>query len=409
MLIVDPVRLARRQLEIDRDRTARFPHLLDHKKARMKVSPLAWLRGSAPLFYELLKQHPTLTKGPPGEGWLVGDAHVENFGAYRAGALSMKETEAAHAKEDIVFDLNDFDDAFIGPFRLDVLRLLTSVILGGREAGTDGGRTLELCDALLDAYGGALFKTRKKAFPRPPVVTALVDLVRGRTRKALLDARTHVVGAERRFTLGDHYEAIPKKLREKAERAFEKYTRRLPKAESLPADAIEVVDAAFRIAGTGSLGALRIALLVRGKGGPDGAFIFDMKAQGEPSAAGLVRPPKLAPAERVCSALGACLQRPPRMIGATRLRGSSMFVRRLMPQEDKIDLSRVAAPDLEPLVRHFGALLGAAHRRGAVRVPKTPWAEVDRVGLVERAVALAGMHEAMYLAYCLLCAHPRTR
>src|SRR5579864_9307175 len=88
MLSFDPVRLARRQLETDRDRTARFDHLLAHKIARMAASPLAFLRGSAPLFYDLLARHPGLAEGPPGEGWLVGDAHLENFGAYRADALT---------------------------------------------------------------------------------------------------------------------------------------------------------------------------------------------------------------------------------------------------------------------------------------------------------------------------------
>ena len=36
-----------------------------------------------------------------------------------------------------MFDLNDFDDAIIGPLYYDVLRLSTSLILGGRELGAD--------------------------------------------------------------------------------------------------------------------------------------------------------------------------------------------------------------------------------------------------------------------------------
>jgi hypothetical protein len=77
-----------------------------------------------------------------------------------------------------------------------------------------------------------------------------------------------------------------------------------------------------------------------------------------------------------------------------------MFVRRLSPQEDKLDLARLRAIDLEPLARHLGALLGAAHRRGATRAPKRPWSDKDRGRLLSRAIALAGLHEAMYLAYC---------
>src|SRR5580658_3781634 len=121
MLTIDPIRLARRQIEIDRVRIGAYSHLFEHKAARMMASPLALLRGSAPLFYELLERHPGLAEGPVGEGWIVGDAHVENFGAFRVGALTVRETLRSHAKEAIVFDLNDFDDSLVGPWRLDVL------------------------------------------------------------------------------------------------------------------------------------------------------------------------------------------------------------------------------------------------------------------------------------------------
>jgi uncharacterized protein (DUF2252 family) len=399
MLTVDPVRLARRQIEIDRERLARAPHLFAHKVERMTPSPLALLRGSAPLFYEVLASHAALREGPPGEGWLVGDAHLENFGAYRTEALSVDETKATHSKETIVFDLNDFDDAFIGPWRFDVLRLLTSLLLGGREMGVDGPQALALCDAFLDAYAGAAFH-RKRIPSGPRVVTDLVSGVRARTRRELLDARTEVIRGHRRFLRGPRYEVLSPKLRAKAEKAFAKYAKRQARIDRIPAEALEVLDAAFRVAGTGSLGCLRVALLVRGKGGRDGAWVFDMKSQGTPSAACVVRPPRLEPAERVLAGIEACLARPPRMSGATTLKGESMFVRRLMPQEDKLALDKLASEDLEPLARHLGALLGAGHRRGATRKPRRAWNADDRAGLLARAIALAGMHESMYLAYC---------
>jgi uncharacterized protein (DUF2252 family) len=404
MLSFDPGRLARRQFDNDRERTGRFPHLFVHKAERMIASPLAFLRGSAPLFYELLERHPALAEGPAGEGWLVGDAHLENFGAYRAGPLSLGETVETRKKESVVFDLNDFDDAFVGPWRFDVLRLVTSLILGGRETGTDGARTLDLCEALLDAYAHAAFQG-KRAPAAPPVVAALIEKVRTRTRKQLLDGRTTITRGVRRFVRGSRYQPLKPKLRTRAERAFAKYVKRNPETARLPAEAFEVLDAAFRVAGTGSLGCLRVALLLRGKGGVDGEWVFDMKEEDEPSAACVVRPPKLEPAERVFAALKACLSRPPRMAGAMRMRGQSMLVRRLSPQEDKLDWTTLAADDLEPLARHLGALLGAAHRRGAKRAPKKPWDDRERSALLSRGMALAGAHEAMYLAYCRLVEH----
>ena len=78
-----------------------------------------------------------------------------------------------------------------------------------------------------------------------------------------------------------------------------------------------------------------------------------------------------------------------------------MFVRRLMPQEDKLDLGKLADADLEPLARHLGALLGrgASPRREAVAPPALERRTIARASLA-RAIALAGVHEAMYLAYC---------
>ncbi|MDP9003052.1 MAG: DUF2252 domain-containing protein [Myxococcota bacterium] len=397
VISVDPLRLARRQLQIDRERTARFSDLLAHKIGRMVASPLAFLRGSAPLFYGLIDRHERLSEGPAGVGWLVGDAHLENFGAYRADS---RVVDRSREEDDrIVFDVNDFDEAFVGPWRFDVVRLLTSIVLGGREMGADGPRTLDLCDRLIDAYVGAVFHSQKAPPPARPV-TSLVDQVRLRTRNQLLDARTSVVNGQRRFIRGPRYQELSPKLRTRAERAFAKYAKRIPDAQRPPDEALVVIDAAFRVAGTGSLGCLRVAVLVRGKGGRDGAWVFDMKQEDSPSAACLVRPPHLEPAERVCAAIRACVAYPPRMIGFTRLRGSSMFARRLSPQEDKIDFVTLRPEDLAPLAAYLGARLGEAHRRGAKRMPYRPWSTADRGRILANAISLAGIHEATYLAYC---------
>ncbi|MEA2746273.1 MAG: hypothetical protein QOI41_416, partial [Myxococcales bacterium] len=137
----------------------------------------------------------------------------------------------------------------------------------------------------------------------------------------------------------------------------------------------------------------------------DGAWIFDMKEQGEPSGAILIEPPALAPAERVCTAFRACVERPAHMMGHATLRASgdfaklSMFVRKLSPQEDKLNLRRLKEQDLPGLATYLGALLGSAHARAAVKAPKR-WAASDIAEIRGHAIALAGIHEAVYLALC---------
>jgi uncharacterized protein (DUF2252 family) len=88
---MDAATLADRQLTLDRDRTKRFPDLFIRKMQRMSASPLAYLRGAAPLFFEILEARPDLSAGPGGEGWIVGDMHLENVGAYRPDPLGSAE------------------------------------------------------------------------------------------------------------------------------------------------------------------------------------------------------------------------------------------------------------------------------------------------------------------------------
>lgn len=388
-----PLQCAERQLARDRAATQAFPSLWPRKLLRMTASPLGYLRGAAPLFYELLADHPELAAGPEGEGWLVGDAHLENFGAYRS--------EDGRGSEAVVFDINDFDEALVGPFRWDVVRLLTSVILGGREIGSDGKQSVRLCSAILEGYTPALCHGQG-AQDAPPAVRRLLDKVERRTHKDLLDHRTERTATGRRFARGDRYQDLAPELVSKSRAAFARYVERLDPERKHDRDHFIVEDVAFRIAGTGSLGALRIAVLTRGKGELDSRWIFDMKAQGIPAGQALLgtAPELTPPAERVLRATRACLMHPPRMLGTTDLDESSLFVRRLLPQEDKLDLTRLRAEELPELARHLGALLGAAHRRGETRTPPSIWTAAEHSQLTEHAIVIAGLHEAAYLALC---------
>ena len=203
---------------------------------------------------------------------------------------------------------------------------------------------------------------------------------------------------------GPRYADLPRSIAKAVPAAFAGYLHSLPeKRRPSPAQA-KIVDAAFRIAGTGSLWVLRVAVLVEGKGGPDGNWIFDLKQQGTPSGAAFGQVPPGRPAERLLAGMRACLVAEPRLVGTARLAGVSLLGRRLSPQEDKLDLTRIHGEDLPPLARYLGGLLGNAHRRGGCRTLRRAWPAAERRALVERAIRLAGLHEATYLAYCVLTA-----
>jgi uncharacterized protein (DUF2252 family) len=170
------------------------------------------------------------------------------------------------------------------------------------------------------------------------------------------------------------------------------------------ADAWRVLDVAFRVAGTGSLGVQRIAVLVAGKGGPDGGWIFDMKEEDEPSGAAFATGHAGSGAGRVLKALKKCLAYPPRLAGCTELEGKSLLVRRLMPQEDRLDIARLPPEQRFSVLRYLGALTGAMHRRSAKKVP--PWSLDEAQVMLEHAVTLAGVYEAAAVHYAALARAP---
>jgi len=396
---MDPRRLAERQIELDHQRTATFPELLARKRARMSASPLAFLRGAAPLFYELLAQEPELSAGPDGSGVIQGDAHLENFGAY---SPALREPDGTWTKGEVTFQLNDFDEASFGAWRWDVLRLTTSLLLAGRELGQPGPRVLELCELLLESHSSAVFSGTIAMPAVPPPVADLIAHAEGRSRKQLLSDRTRGEGSSRRFVLGERYLELPATIARDVPAALALYAERTAAAGGPKVEQLHVEDVAFRVAGTGSLGALRVAALTNGKGGADGGWLFDLKEQTGSSVDVLFpRRAKGSRAAEVEAAFRACLDSPPRMLGTSQLGGREVLVRRLAPQEDKLSLTRLKAEHLPGLASYLGALLGRAHRRGADG-HVTPWSGADRAGILERAIRLAGIHEATYLQLCRL-------
>ena len=101
------------------DRT-RLPNLIPVRYQRMLASPFAFLRGAAAVMAQDLRHQ-------PGVGIAVhacGDCHLMNFGAF------------ATPEENILFDINDFDETLPGvDFTVDLKRLAASVAVAALAEG----------------------------------------------------------------------------------------------------------------------------------------------------------------------------------------------------------------------------------------------------------------------------------
>jgi uncharacterized protein (DUF2252 family) len=97
----------------------RIPGLIPVKYQRMAVSPFTFFRGAAILQARDLANAPV-------SGITVqacGDCHLANFGGF------------ASPERVLVFDINDFDETFPGPWEWDVKRLCASLVLAARDRG----------------------------------------------------------------------------------------------------------------------------------------------------------------------------------------------------------------------------------------------------------------------------------
>jgi uncharacterized protein (DUF2252 family) len=295
--------------------------------------------------------------------------------------------------------MNYFDEAIIAPWRIDMLRLTTSLLLAARGFGMNGTNAAEMGFMLLRGYARTASGSKSNV-KTPRLVASLMEQVRERTRLELLEARTVLRHGKRTFIRGERYRSISKSLSRDAEKAFARYIEALEIADPAEKEHFRVMDTAQRIAGTGSLGCMRIAVLTCGKGGHDDAFVFDMKEEKKSAAARFGKAPRGPAAERVIAAMKSSLEHPPRMLGSTRIGSTSLFVRRLAPQEDKLDLSQASVGELGDVAAFVGACAGEGHARGATRAPKRAWTDSECEELLSHAIDLAGIHEAAYLAYC---------
>ncbi len=390
MTDLDPFALADRQIALDHEATRRLPALLERKRQRLAPSPHAFLRGSAPLYYEILAARPDLASGPAGDGWLVGDMHLENVGAYRTD------------DDAVVFGLNDFDDATVGPLRLDVLRLSTSILLASRGLGVSGAAALSLVERAIGQYlrgrGGAAGP------PTPSCVTELISHAQNRSKKELLDDRAPMDHGRRHFVRGERYLELPADLQARVPELMRAYVAALGDRAPGRAGGWSIEDQALRIAGNGSLGVARVAVLVRDNSGDE--RLVELKECRDSSVNALVPAPAgkwSNEAERVVLAARALAATPPRLLAPVVSGGVPYAGRRLFPQEDKLRLERLGAgPELERLVLHVGNLLGAAHARGvaSLKLPAPEAWSGEEVGkVIDGAVVLAGLLEGVSLAH----------
>jgi uncharacterized protein (DUF2252 family) len=259
------------------DRT-RVPELVPVRYERMLANPFAYLRGAAAVMAQDLKHQPA----PAIAVQACGDCHVMNFGAF------------ATPEENILFDINDFDETMPGvDFSIDLKRLVASVAVAALAGGFSSKQARAMAAGTASAYRNHI---RRLADLTPlEVWHSRIELSREIRR---IDNRTLqrrlekiVAKAGKRLEQDDNFPHLVRGKRPRiadrppliyrfstkddarhrlhAERVFGTYRERLPPERLYLLDWYELKDIAFKAVGVGSVGTFcAVGLFMSGNGAP---------------------------------------------------------------------------------------------------------------------------------------------
>jgi uncharacterized protein (DUF2252 family) len=205
------------------DLMALDPAAFRRKFRKMAASPFAFYRGSASVFYadltgdyaddRYLTEHTSRV-------WIHGDLHAENFGTYMNSAGQL------------VFNVNDFDEAYVGPFSWDLKRFAASVALIGYAKALSDQAISDLVTAFANAYLTELRAIAKGGDDAIGSITldnatgvlrTVLQRARMNTRVDLLATQTTIDDYERRFTLADSVYEVDDATKATVTAAFEAY------------------------------------------------------------------------------------------------------------------------------------------------------------------------------------------
>lgn len=347
--------------EILQFNAVRDPERLQLKYQRMRSDPFVFLRGTCHLFYQHLPSVGIFKSAPP--VWSCGDLHLENFGSYKG------DNRLAY------FDMNDFDEGMLAPATWDLVRMLTSMRVGAKSLGLKPSDAMVLCSAFLESYGVALM-TGKAYWVEPQtangLVSALLDGLRDRRRADFLNARTQLKGKKRTFK-PDMSKVLPvdASQREMVMAFMDGFSRSKANPEFF-----KVLDVARRIAGTGSLGVDRYAILVQGKGSSDGNYLLDIK-EAQPSSLApylkVKQPRWISQAHRVVEVQHRMQAVSMAFLQPVSMNGKSYVLRALQPTEDRVSINgaKQTLGEIETVISTMGRIVAWGQLRSSGRQGST--------------------------------------
>ena len=234
------------------------------KFRKMAAGPFAFYRGSACLFYsDVAALEDRWADERTSRVWIQGDLHAENYGTYM-------DSEGA-----LVFDVNDFDEAYLGAFTWDLRRMAASLALLGFAKALSDDAIRRMITTYADAYvdqvrafasGDRDADWRLTLSNTEGVLHAVLAAARLESRLHLLDSVTVIEHGDRRFRDGPGIRRLESGEEEEVRAAYAAYLETIPEDRRQQSLSYHVKDVVGRTGfGIGSAGLPAYNLLVEGR------------------------------------------------------------------------------------------------------------------------------------------------
>jgi uncharacterized protein (DUF2252 family) len=337
------------------------------KFRKMAADPFAFYRGSACLFYaDVAERDDPWADERTGRVWIQGDLHAENFGTYMDGDGVL------------IFDVNDFDEAYVGHFTWDVTRFAASLaLLGWRKALSDEAITdlvrsyarsyLEQVRWFVDQADDRSFSLRLGT--TDGAVAQVLQLAKLRTRVKLLDGITETEGFDRVLRDGPGVRRLDDAERDAVLDAYQRYLESVPESKRLRGVSYEVKDVAGRSGlGIGSAGLPAYTLLIEGYNQAlDNDVVLSMKQGNVAAPSRVVTDPELAGhfrhhGHRTVISQRALQAHADPLLGWTDIDGVGFVVSEVSPYEGDLDWSELTEPaEIAPVTAYLGQATAKVH------------------------------------------------
>lgn len=344
------------------------PDAFRKKFRKMADNPFAFYRGAACLFYNDMGTEPDRWADErTSRVWIHGDLHAENFGTYMDSAGQL------------VFDVVDFDEAYLGAFTWDIKRFCASVaLLGRRKAISD-----EDIQALIASYVRSYLRlvrdfhdgTRDEeefklhlGNTEGPIHDVLLE-AKMNTQTGLLDATTVIEDYERHFKPGKGVRRLSDGEYATVRQAYTRYLDTIPEDKRFGSITYTVKDIVGRKGfGVGSAELPAYNILVEGRTEAlENDVVLSMK-QGNVAAPGRILHDQAIRnyfrhhGHRTAVSQRALQAHADPWLGHTELNDAGYVVAELSPYVSELDWSDLTEPiEIRPVLDDLGRATAGMH------------------------------------------------